>query len=94
MLACLDQRNRNPKPFVWTADADLIWGRSKDFVNGFLTEDTREEGVNIIGRLYCTQKAMWKLGCFLRDFLYDPELLAHEQLEETALPGLRGIVTR
>jgi transposase len=24
MLAYLDQRNRNPKPFVWKADADLI----------------------------------------------------------------------
>ena len=46
----------------------------------------------IVGRLYCTQKAMWKLGWFLRDFLYDPELLAHEQVDEKALPGLRGVV--
>src|SRR5882757_4576178 len=49
-------------------------------------------GQPIIGRLYCTQKAMWKLGWFLRDFLYDPELFAHEQLDEKALPGLRGVV--
>ncbi|MGC2245868.1 MAG: hypothetical protein WA609_04630 [Terriglobales bacterium] len=35
---------------------------------------------------------MWKLGWFLRDFLYDPELLAHEQIDEKALPGLRGVV--
>jgi len=27
MLNYLDQRNRNPKPFVWTADADLILGK-------------------------------------------------------------------
>jgi transposase len=27
MLAYLQQRNRNPKPFVWTADADLILGK-------------------------------------------------------------------
>jgi transposase len=27
MLAYLDQRNENPKPFVWTADADLILGK-------------------------------------------------------------------
>ncbi len=26
MLAYLDHRNRAPKPFVWTADADLILG--------------------------------------------------------------------
>jgi len=47
---------------------------------------------SIIGRLYCTPKAMWKLGWFLRDFLYDPEMLAHEQIDEKALPGLRGVV--
>jgi hypothetical protein len=49
-------------------------------------------GRSISGRLYCTQKAMWKLGWFLRDFLYDPELFAHEQVDEKALPGLRGVV--
>ena len=27
MLAYLDQRNEHPKPFVWTADADLILGK-------------------------------------------------------------------
>jgi len=27
MLNYLDQRNKNPKPFVWTADADLILGK-------------------------------------------------------------------
>ncbi len=47
---------------------------------------------SIVGRLYCTQKAMWKLGWFLRDFLYDPESLAHEEIDEKALPGLRGVV--
>jgi hypothetical protein len=29
MLAYLDQRNRNPKPFAWTADADLILGKTE-----------------------------------------------------------------
>src|SRR5271166_1290899 len=33
-------------------------------------------GRSIVSRLYCTPKAMWKLGWFLRDFLYDPELLS------------------
>ena len=49
-------------------------------------------GQPIVGRLYCTRKAMWKLGWFLRDFLYDPELLAHDQVDEKVLPGLRGVV--
>jgi hypothetical protein len=35
---------------------------------------------------------MWKMGWFLRDFLYDPELLAHEQVDEKALRDLRGVV--
>src|ERR1700756_4799897 len=46
----------------------------------------------IVGRLYCTQKSMGKVGCFLRDFLEYPELPAHEQVDEKALPGLRGVV--
>ena len=35
---------------------------------------------------------MWKLGWFLQDFLYDRDLLAHEQVDEKALLGLRGVV--
>ena len=49
-------------------------------------------GRSIASRLYCTPKAMWKLGWFLRDFLYDPELMAHEQVDEKSLSGLRGVV--
>ena len=36
-------------------------------------------GRRLMSRLYCTQKAMRKLGWFLRDFLYDPELLRGER---------------
>jgi len=57
-----------------------------------ILEPTTWTGQSIIGRLYCTQKAMWKLGWFLRDFLYDPELLAHDQMDEKAVLGLRGII--
>jgi hypothetical protein len=35
---------------------------------------------------------MWKLGWFLRDFLYDPELLSQDEVDERALRGLIGIV--
>ena len=35
---------------------------------------------------------MWKLGWFLRDFLYDPELLSRDELDERALRGLIGVV--
>lgn len=43
-------------------------------------------------RLYCTEKALWKLNWFLRDFGYDGELLAQDQIEDRALVGLRGVV--
>src|SRR5436190_8446445 len=46
----------------------------------------------ISGRLYCTARALWKLGWFLRDFLYDPDLLGSEEIDEKALFGLRGVV--
>jgi hypothetical protein len=46
----------------------------------------------ISGRVYCTAKALWKLGWFLCDFLYDPELLGREEIDEKALAGLRGVV--
>ena len=49
-------------------------------------------GRTISGRLYCTSKALWKLGWFLRDFLYDPELFGREEIDEKALCGLRGVV--
>jgi hypothetical protein len=46
----------------------------------------------VSGRVYCTAKAMWKLGWFLRDFLYDPDLLGREEVDEKVLSGLRGVV--
>jgi len=49
-------------------------------------------GRSIVSRLYCTPKATWKLGWFLRDFLYDPELLSRDEVDEFALRGLIGVV--
>ena len=74
--------------------AQFRWHAQKPFyvLRLFILEPKEVAGRPIVGRLYCTQKAMWKLGWFLRDFLYDPELLAHEQIDEKALPGLRGVV--
>jgi hypothetical protein len=47
---------------------------------------------NIAGRLYCTQKSLWKLNWFLRDFGYDPDLLGRDEVDEKALLGLTGIL--
>ena len=44
------------------------------------------------GRLYCTERALWKLNWFLRDFGYDSDLLNQDQIDEKALLKLRGVV--
>jgi hypothetical protein len=44
------------------------------------------------GRLYCTPKALWKLAWFLRDFRYDTDLFANDEIDEKAFTGLRGVV--
>jgi hypothetical protein len=74
--------------------ARFRWHAQKPFyvLRLSIVEPKQFVGSPIVGRLYCTQKAMWKVAWFLRDFLYDPELLAHEQIDEKALPGLSGVV--
>jgi hypothetical protein len=44
------------------------------------------------GRLYSTDKALWKFSWFLRDFGYDAELLSQDQVDVKALLGLKGVV--
>lgn len=70
------------------------WHAQKPFycVRFLVIEPKQFAGVPLIGRLCCTPKAMWKLGWFLRDFLYDPELLSREELDERAVRGLTGVV--
>ncbi len=55
-------------------------------------EPREHQGRSLTGRLYCTPKALWKLRWFLRDFGYDPDLMGRDEVDEKALPGLRGIV--
>lgn len=50
------------------------------------------EGREVTTRLYCTNRALWKLQWFLRDFNYDPELLSAEQIDDKALIGLKGVI--
>ena len=37
-------------------------------------------------------EALWKLNWFLRDFGYDTELLGRDEVDETQLIGLKGVV--
>ena len=74
--------------------AQYRWHAQKPFyiLRLFVLEPHEFAGCSMSGRLYCTSKALWKFGWFLRDFLYDTELLGREEVDEKALSGLRGVV--
>ena len=74
--------------------AQYRWHAQKPFyaLRFSVLEPHEMAGRTISGRLYCTPKALWKLGWFLRDFVYDPDLLLQDEVDEKALFGLRGIV--
>jgi hypothetical protein len=74
--------------------AQYRWHAQKPFylLRLSVLEPQEFAGRTISGRVYCTAKALWKLGWFLRDFLYDPESLGREEVDEKALVGLRGVV--
>jgi hypothetical protein len=57
-----------------------------------ILEPEELKGLSFSGRLYCTQKALWKLSWFLRDFGYDEELLGQDEVDDKALIGLQGVV--
>ncbi len=57
-----------------------------------ILEPGRFAGQVISSRLYCSPKALWKLNWFLHDFGYDAELLGREEVDESQLVGLRGVV--
>jgi len=70
------------------------WHRQKFFLElRFVVLEPRSlESHSFSGRLYCTERALWKLTWFLRDFGYDTELLNRDQVDEKALLNLRGVV--
>jgi hypothetical protein len=57
-----------------------------------ILEPKELSGQPIIGRLYCTPRALWKLNWFLRDFSYDTETLGRDEIDDKNLVGLRGMV--
>jgi hypothetical protein len=71
-------RRQAPKPYYTLALAIL--------------EPSRFSGRTLSSRLYCNEKALWKLNWFLRDFGYDIELLGRDEVDETQLIGLKGVV--
>ena len=74
--------------------ASYRWHPQKPFFSIRLSvlEPKQSVGQTISGRLYGTPKALWKLNWFLRDFGYDPDLFARDEVDEKALLGLTGVI--
>jgi hypothetical protein len=70
------------------------WHSQKPFLEvGFvILEPKTFASRSFSGRLYCTDRALWKLNSFLRDFGYDEELLSRDQVDEKLMLNLRGVV--
>ena len=76
----------------------VVWARyrgqgEKPFLmlNLSVIEPVTYAGRKISTRLYCTEKALWKLNWFLRDFGYDLELLGRDEIDDNAVVNLRGV---
>ena len=74
--------------------AQYQWQRQKPFyaIQFSVIEPKHLAGRSISGQIYCTKKALWKLSWFLHDFGYDSELLERDELEESSLVGLKGVI--
>lgn len=74
--------------------ASYRWHPHKPFleIRFVVLEPKSSETRSFFGRLYCTERALWKLNWFLRDFGYDAELLKTDQIDEKALSNLRGVI--
>ena len=64
--------------------ASYRWHPQKAFlqVRFVVLEPASFERRSFSGRLYCSERALWRLNWFLRDFGYDMELLSQDQMDE------------
>jgi hypothetical protein len=79
---------------VRVEQASYRWHPQKPFlaVRFSILEPASFEALSFSGRLYCTERALWKLTWFLRDFGYDTELFSRDQVDEKAVLHLRGVI--
>ena len=70
------------------------WHRQKPFLalQFVVLEPKSFESRSFSGRLYCTERALWKVTWFLTDFGYDTELLNRDQVDEKSVLNLRGVL--
>jgi hypothetical protein len=57
-----------------------------------ILEPAAYAGTYIRTRLYCHDRALWKLRWFLRAFKYDTELMAADELDDRHVVGLEGVI--
>ena len=57
-----------------------------------ILEPAAYQGRHVRTRLYCHDRALWKLRWFLSDFGYDAEHLAAEELDDRRVVGLEGVI--
>jgi hypothetical protein len=79
---------------VQVVRAQYRWHPDKPYyiLRLLVVEPQHFAGRSIIGRIYCTRRALWKLNWFLRDFGYDIDLLGQDEIDEKSLVGLRGVI--
>lgn len=61
-------------------------------VTFLILEPALYAGQYVKTRLYCHERALWKLRWFLTDFGYDRELMAGEVLDDRQVVGLEGVI--
>ena len=88
------ESNRDGLFLVRVQGASYRWHRQKSFLElrFIILEPKVAASRSFSGRLYCTDRALWKLNWFLRDFGYDTDLLGRDQVDEKSLLNLRGVV--
>jgi hypothetical protein len=76
------------------AQASYTWHAQKPFLTlkFVVLAPVNSASQSFSARLHCTERALWKLNWFLRDFGYDMELLSCDQIDEKALIGLCGVI--
>ena len=79
---------------VRVKQARYRWQVQKPFVEFQFSvlEPKAFEARSFCGRLYCTERSLWRLNWFLRDFGYDAQLLRDDHVDEKALLNLRGVI--
>ena len=90
-----DRENLLEGLFLVRVDAaSYRWHPQKPFlsVRFVVLEPESFAGRSLSGRLYCSERALWKLNWFLLDFGYDSDLLSQDQVDEKAMLKLRGVV--